>query len=417
MSRADRIARTAAHAIASRIEAGRIELIEDFPGGETVEFGPVEATLRSTVLIRDASFYRDLLRSKSIALGEGYAAGRWTTTDLMPLLRILARDIHRADPIRARMMPFLRPLQRLSTLRMLNTRNGARKHIAAHYDLGNDMFEAFLDRESMMYSSALYEHPEQTLEGAQATRLDRICDWLDLRSDDHLLEIGTGWGGLAIHAAARTGCKVTTTTISREQREYAEAKVRAAGLEDRISVIGDDYRDLKGQYEKLVSLEMIEAVGWEWFDTYFQRCSELLRPDGLFFLQAIVIDDGAYEAEKRTRTFANQVIFPGGCLPSLASIQSSIAAETNLRTVRLEDISDSYVLTLRDWRRRFEASAEQLEAMGYDEHFRRLWSFYLSFSEAGFQEARIRDIQVLFAKPERVMGSPALLEAPALIPA
>ncbi len=241
-------------------------------------------------------------------------------------------------------------------MRMLNTRSGARSNISRHYDLGNEMFELFLDRETMMYSSARFDDPAQTLEEAQRNRLEHICDALELRGDDHLLEIGTGWGGLAVHAASRRGCRITTTTISREQQEYAEARVRAAGLEDLVTVVGQDYRDLDGSFDKLVSIEMIEAVGWEWFDAYFRRCSDLLRPNGLFFLQAIVVADAAYEIEKRTRSFANQVIFPGGCLPSVESIQGSIAAGTDLRTVSLEDISPSYVLTLQAWRQRFEAA-------------------------------------------------------------
>ncbi len=210
---------------------------------------------------------------------------------------------------------------------------------------------------------------------------------------------------MAVHAASTRGCRVTTTTISREQREYAEARVTAAGLDDLITIVGADYRDLRGSYDKLVSLEMIEAVGWEWFDVYFRHCSRLLKPDGLFFLQAIVVADRAFEIEKRTRSFANQVIFPGGCLPSVESIQSSIASQTDFRTVALEDISASYVLTLRAWRERFEAAAERLEELGYDERFRRTWSFYLSMSEAGFAETRIRDVQMLFAKPHW-SGSP-----------
>jgi cyclopropane-fatty-acyl-phospholipid synthase len=204
---------------------------------------------------------------------------------------------------------------------------------------------------------------------------------------------------MAVHAASSRGCRVTTTTISREQREYAEARVSAAGLDDLVTVLGSDYRDLDGTYDKLVSLEMIEAVGWEWFDRFFRDCSRLLGPAGLFFLQSIVIADGAYEFERRTRSFANEVIFPGGCLPSVASIQSSIARETDLRTIALEDISASYVLTLRAWRERFEEASERLEELGYDERFQRTWRFYLAISEAGFAEARIRDVQMLFAKP------------------
>ena len=391
--------RLVVHAVLRRIRAGSIEIDERYPGGEVRRFGPDSAPRRARVEVHDPRVYRRIARSKSIAFGQTWAERLWETDDLPALLRIAARDIGRGDALRRRIAPLLVPFQRLATLRMLNTRRGARTNIAAHYDLGNEMFELFLDREAMMYSSAYFETGTESLERAQHIRLERICDALELKPADHLLEIGTGWGGMAVHAASSRGCRVTTTTISREQREYAEGRVAAAGLEDLVTVLGSDYRDLDGTYDKLVSLEMIEAVGWEWFDRFFGDCSRLLGPAGLFFLQAIVMDDGAYEFEKRTRSFANEVVFPGGCLPSVASIQSSIARETDLRTIALEDISTSYVLTLRAWRERFEEASERLEELGYDDRFRRTWQFYLAFSEAGFAEARIRDVQMLFAKP------------------
>lgn len=402
--------RRVVHAVLRRVEAGSIEIDERYPGGSVRSFGPTSAPLRARVEISDPSVYRRLATSKSIGFGQTYAERLWDTEDLPTLLRIAARDIGRADPLRRRLAPLLLPFQRIGTLGMLNTRAGARSNISAHYDLGNDMFELFLDREAMMYSCAYYETGKETLERAQHIRLDRICDALELSPDDHLLEIGTGWGGMAVHAASSRGCRVTTTTISREQREYAEARVAAAGLDELITVVGADYRDLQGTYDKLVSLEMIEAVGWEWFDTYFRRCSELLEPHGLFFLQAICVADRAYEIEKRTRSFANQVIFPGGCLPSVESIQHSISSETDLRTVALEDISPSYVLTLRAWRERFEDATERLEELGYDDRFRRTWCFYLALSEGGFAETRIRDVQMLFAKP-RWSGRPRVAGA------
>ncbi len=398
------------HALLRRIGAGRIELEERWPGGETLSFGPDSAALEARVAINDPALYAQLCRSKSIALGRSYAERGWESDDLPELLRIIARDIGRGDRLRRRLAPLLIPFQRLNMLAMLNTRSGARGNIARHYDLGNEMFELFLDHETMMYSSACFESPDDTLERAQHRHLERICDALELSERDHLLEIGTGWGGLAVHAASSRGCRVTTTTISAEQRDYALARVRAAGLEDLVTVRGVDYRDLDGSFDKLVSIEMIEAVGWEWFDTYFRRCSELLTPAGLFFLQSIVIDDSAYEIEKRTKSFANELIFPGGCLPSVSSIQRSIARRTDLRTISLQDISDSYVLTLRAWRGRFEAASARLEELGYDERFRRTWTFYLAISEAGFAATRIRDVQVLLAKPR---WSPPLLRAAA----
>jgi cyclopropane-fatty-acyl-phospholipid synthase len=387
------------HGLLGRIDSGRIELTETYAGGERLCFGPATAPDLGRVEIHDPAVYSRLLKSKSIGLGTTYAEGLWESPDLLALLLIVTREIGRADPLRRRIAPLMIPFQRLGTLKMLNTRRKAREHISSHYDAGNDMFELFLDRENMMYSSAYFEHEGQSLEDAQLARLERICDQLQLSADDHLLEIGTGWGGMAIHAATTRGCRVTTTTISEEQRAYAERRVRAAGLEDRVEVLGADYRDLSGRYDKLVSVEMIEAVGWEWFDTYFNRCSRLLRPDGLFFLQAIVVDDAIYEVEKRTRSFANELIFPGGCLPSVEAIQSSIASETDLRTLALEDISASYVRTLHEWRDRFLASIPELERLGYDDSFQRLWALYMAMSEAGFTVARIRDVQMLFAKP------------------
>lgn len=387
------------HGLMSRIQSGRIELTETYPGGAKLSFGDPLAASPARVEIHTPEVYWRLAKSKSIGLGLTYAEGLWDSEDLLEFLVILTRDLGRTDAMRRRIAPMLIPFQRIGSLGMLNTRRGARENISSHYDAGNDMFQLFLDRENMMYSSAYFEHSDQSLEDAQLARLDRICDLLELGPEDHLCEIGTGWGGMAIHAAATRGCRVTTTTISEEQRLFAADRVKQMGLEDKITVLGSDYRDLVGSFDKLVSVEMIEAVGWEWFDTYFRRCSQLLKPDGLFFLQAIVVDDAIYETEKRTRSFANQLIFPGGCLPSVEAIQSSIASETDLRTMALEDISTSYVRTLHEWRDRFVAATDELDSLGYDEGFRRLWRLYMAMSEAGFTVARIRDVQMLFAKP------------------
>jgi cyclopropane-fatty-acyl-phospholipid synthase len=253
----------------------------------------------------------------------------------------------------------------------------------------------------MMYSSAVFPHPDASLGEAQVHRLDRVCRSLELGPGDHLLEIGTGWGALAVHAAREYGCRVTTTTLSREQRDGALRRIRDAGVEERVTVLLDDYRDLRGRYSKLVSLEMIEAVGWQYFDRFFRRCSDLLEPDGLFFLQAIVIDDRLYKTEKAARSFANTLIFPGGCLPSVEVIQRSVARQTDMSTVWLEDIGAHYARTLELWRQRFLANSDLAAELGYDESFRRLWTLWLAMSEAGFRERRLRDVQMLFAKPER----------------
>jgi cyclopropane-fatty-acyl-phospholipid synthase len=400
MAAGTRAARGLVHATLRGLRTGRLELHEAW-SGEVFSLGSRQAP-EIRVEVRTPRTYVELARGRSVGLGESYAAGMWETDDLVGLCRLCAREIRRADAIRGLAAPLARPLARARTLPWLNTRAGARRNIAAHYDLGNRLFEQFLDRETMMYSSALFEHEGQSLEEAQLARLERICDRLELVGDDHLLEIGTGWGGMAVYAATRRGCRVTTTTISREQREYAEAWVRKAGVADRVTVLGSDYRDLTGRYDKLVSLEMIEAVGWEYFNTYFETCSRLLEPHGLFFLQAIAIEDGAYEAEKAARSFANQLIFPGGCLPSLEVIQRCVARSTDMRTVWLEDISSSYVLTLREWRERFVGASAELAELGYDERFRRLWTLWLALSEAGFAEARIMDLQLVAAKPGRL---------------
>jgi len=238
------------------------------------------------------------------------------------------------------------------------------------------------------------------LEEAQLAKLERICDDLELSRDDHLLEIGTGWGGLAIHAATTRGCRVTTTTISREQHAYATARVREAGLADRVEVLLTDYRDLLGTYDKLVSIEMIEAVGWQYFPTFFEKCSALTKPGGTLFLQAIVIDNDAYEIEKASRSFANTHVFPGGCLPSEALIRS-LGAGNSIPVRAVDDITASYARTLELWRERFNAAGARLQTLGYDERFGRLWNFYLAFSEAGFRERRIRDLQIVLAKAGR----------------
>jgi cyclopropane-fatty-acyl-phospholipid synthase len=252
----------------------------------------------------------------------------------------------------------------------------------------------------MVYSCAYFRDPVISLEEAQMAKLDRICRHLRLSSGDHLLEIGTGWGGLALHAARAYGCRVTTTTISTEQHALAVERVRAAGLEDRVTVLLEDYRDLHGRYDKLVSIEMIEAVGWQYFDAFFARCSELLEPDGLMLLQAITIDDRLYELEKGARSFANTHIFPGGCLPSNGLMADCVGRVTDMRAVWMEDITAHYPLTLAAWRQRFLANWEKLAGLGFDDRFRRLWVFYLSSSEAGFRERRLGDVQILYAKPE-----------------
>ena len=366
------IARTAASAVLGRMRGGHVEIVE--PDGTTHEFGPRDADLTTTLRAHDPGFWRALARG-SRALAELYAEDGWDADDMVTAVRIGARELPRLDRLRA---PFA-PLRNVFTRIPRNTRSGARRHIAAHYDLGNKMFRLFLD-DSMTYSCAYFEEPGMTLHDAQLAKLDRACRKLELKPDDHLVEIGTGWGSLALHAAGEYGCRVTTTTISKEQHAVASERVRAAGLDDRVQVVMEDYRDLRGSYSKLVSIEMIEAVGWQYFDVFFRCCSNLLAPDGLMLLQAITITDSAYEIEKASRSFAGELIFPAGCLPSVEVISRSVATHTDMRVLDLDDITANYPPTLAAWRERFFAAWDRLKTHGYDERFRRLWDFYLSSS-------------------------------------
>jgi cyclopropane-fatty-acyl-phospholipid synthase len=388
------LAGTAVRTVLRHVGDGRIELRDD---GRQRAFGPAGAELRAGVTVHDPAAWRGPLRG-SLGLGETYVDGAWDSDDLVTLIRIAARELRDLDGLRGLVARPRGALHRLRGLVPAQTRGQARESIAAHYDLGNDLFSTFLDQR-MQYSCAYFEHPEASLEEAQLAKLERICRRLGLGPDTHLLEIGSGWGGLAVHAAAEHGARVTTTTISREQHALATERVRAAGLGDRITVLLEDYRDLRGSFDRLVSVEMIEAVGWRQFDEYFRRCSRLLRPDGLMLLQAITIDDRLYEAEKAARSFANTHVFPGGCLPSNRVIADCLARVTDMRQVWSEDITAHYPPTLAAWRQRFHANWESLRGRGYDERFHRLWDFYLCSSEAGFRERRIADVQALLAKP------------------
>ncbi len=392
----NRVARRAVLRLFRRLHGGQLEILE---GERSLLFGELvgERPLRAVVHVRSARFYRSLLRG-SVGLCESYVDGLWECEDLVALTRIAALNVGALDRLRRVLAPALIPVQRWARWLVRNTPHRSRRRIAAHYDLGNELFALFLDP-TMMYSCAVFERPDATLQEASLAKLERVCEKLALGPNDHVLEIGTGWGGFAVYAAQTRGCRVTTTTISREQHAYALERVRAAGLDDCVTVLLEDYRELSGSYDKLVSIEMIEAVGWRYFPTFFRRCSELLKPDGAMLLQAIVIEDDAYEVEKAGKSFINTYIFPGGCLPSLDVIARTVARASDLRQIDLEDITAHYATTLAHWRERFLASAERIGELGYDERFRRLWELYLSYCEGGFRERRIQDVQLLLAKP------------------
>ncbi|MCR9093915.1 MAG: cyclopropane-fatty-acyl-phospholipid synthase family protein [bacterium] len=352
------------------------------------------------VWVRSPRLYARLAREGSLGAGTSWIEGDWECNDLPALLRLLVAQPGFVGPS-GRLDSFLArgesALRTLASPLTKNTRGGSRRNISAHYDLGNDFYAAMLDP-SMTYSSAIFGFPGEPLESAQTEKYDRLCRQLDLRPSHRLLEIGTGWGGFALHAAKHYGCQVTTTTISAEQRALALERVEAAGLGDRIDVRFDDYRDLTGRYDRLVSIEMIEAVGAEYLDRFVQVCSDRLEPDGVMGLQAIVIADQLYERSKRHVDFIKKYVFPGGFLPSVAAISDRVARVSDFRIQDIHDITADYAETLRRWRANLDERPEAYASVDDSGAFERLWAYYLAYCEAGFEERRIGCVQMTLTK-------------------
>jgi len=394
-----RIARRVVCARLRRVAHGTITVIE---GRRRMVFGePCSvSTLKATITIQDPHCYLDIAWSGTVGAGESYARGDWHCDELTALVRIFVLNRHLLDGMErglARLSaPFLKVAHRLRR----NTRRGSRQNIAAHYDLSNDFFAQMLDR-TMMYSCAYFQRPDSTLEEASCAKLDLICRKLHLTEHDHLLEIGSGWGGLACHAAKTYGCRVTTTTISRAQYELAVRRVGEAGLSDRVRLLLTDYRDFPAlgmQFDKLVSVEMIEAVGHEYYATFFDICSRLLKPDGLMLLQAITIDERYYERAKRSVDFVQRFIFPGSCIPSVTALCRAMAQASDFSLLHLQDIGAHYPPTLRRWRDNLRANLPHVGQLGFGSEFLRLWEFYLSYCEGGFLERSISTAHLLVAK-------------------
>ncbi len=360
--------------------------------------GMASDTLVAHVRIHDSSFYRQVGLYGSVGAGEAYMDGLWDCDDLVVLTRILVRNRDRLDAMEGGVARIGCGLLRAWGALMRNTRKGSRRNIAAHYDLGNDLFKLFLD-DNLMYSSAIYESEDETIDVASARKLDRICRKLQLGPQHHVLEIGTGWGGFALHAATHSGCRVTTTTISREQHDLARKRIDAAGLGDRVTLLLEDYRDLKGSYDRVVSIEMIEAIGHQYLDSYFRTVNRLLKPDGMALIQAITIEDHRYKQALKAVDFIKRHIFPGSFIPSISVMGSAIGRNSDMKLYNLEDIGPSYALTLRAWRTRFLDRISDVRALGYPERFIRMWVFYLTYCEGGFLERSIGDVQMLLCKP------------------
>jgi cyclopropane-fatty-acyl-phospholipid synthase len=347
--------------------------------------------------IHDPAFFRSLTLRGHIGAAESYIRDEWSSPELSDVMRLFARNREALDGLERGWARLARPA--LAVLRFLNrnTRRGSARNIHAHYDLGNDFFASFLD-ETMTYSCGIFEGRRTSMREASVAKYDRICRKLELGPDDHVIEIGSGWGGFAIHAASHYGCRVTTTTISREQHRLATERVADAGLDDRVTVLLSDYRDLEGTYDKLVSIEMIEAVGHQYLDTYFEKCTSLLAPNGMAAIQAITVQDSWYDPRQRQVDFIKRYIFPGSFVPAISALTKSTAG-TDLRLVHLEDITAHYAETLRRWRERFQENWNEVSALGFDEQFRRLWEFYFCYCEGGFAEAVLGTVQLVFAKP------------------
>jgi len=364
------------------------------------EFGEPKDSARyhAHIHIHDKGAYRDIFLNSTIGSGEAYMKGWWTSPDIVAVIRLMVANLSVLYDMNAKRPIWRRIGAKITHKFNGNSQCGSRKNISAHYDLGNDFFSLFLDS-SMMYSAAVYPEKDASLEVAAVNKLDRICQKLRLSPTDHLLEIGTGWGGMAMHAAQNYGCKVTTTTISKEQYEFTKARVEAAGLSDQVTLLLEDYRDLTGVYDKLVSIEMIEAVGHEYYDSYFSQCSRLLKPHGMMVIQAITIADQRYDYARRSVDFIQRYIFPGGCLPSNQVIAEKIAKKTDMQIIELEDITEHYAKTLADWRARFHDARREVIDLGFDDVFFRMWDFYLAYCEGGFKERVISTSQFVFVKP------------------
>jgi cyclopropane-fatty-acyl-phospholipid synthase len=380
-----------------QLRHGQLLLMDD---GETHAFGARNVALPEPVVVHvhDTRFYGEVAFGGSIGAGEAFMQGYWTTSQLVDLVRLMILNEGVLDGVDGGAAVVTRPLQRTLHALRRNTRAGSRRNISAHYDLGDDFFASFLDA-TMMYSSAVFRDAQTTLEQAQHQRLEAICRRLELRPGHRVVEIGSGWGGFAMHAARYHGCNVTTTTISQRQYEYTRRRAVAEGVADRVQVLNVDYRELEGRYDRLVSIEMIEAVGRQYYDTFFARCASLLEPEGVMFLQAITIADQRYERAARSVDFIQRFIFPGSCIPSIAALSAAIARSGDLRIVHLQDIGPHYARTLREWRRNFHANAARIRALGHDAAFMRMWEYYLCYCEGGFLERSIGNAQIVLAKP------------------
>jgi len=393
-----RFLRRKIHQQLSGITGGRIHLVDGL-GNVMLGNDDSDNAIHVRLNIHSPEFYRQVALNGSVGAGESYMDNQWHCDNLVGLIRLLAINRDLLDGMESGTAKIGGWLMKAAHAFTRNTRAGSKKNIAAHYDLGNDLFKLFLCK-NMMYSSAIFTDEKETLETASDRKLERICRKLDLKPGDHLIEIGTGWGGMALYAAKNFGCRVTTTTISKEQHALASQRIAEAGLSDRVTLLLQDYRDLEGTYDKLVSIEMIEAIGHQYLDTYMAKCTSLLKPDGLALIQAITIEDHRYEQALHSVDFIKRYIFPGSFIPCVNAMVNAAAQSGPLRLLNLEDIGPSYARTLHEWRKRFMSQLDQVRALGYDDRFIKMWEFYLAYCEGAFMERTISDVHLLFARTQ-----------------
>ena len=393
----DRLSRKLFFALIKDFKIGKLTLVEK---NQQYQFGQLSKRVSSqaTIHVHHPRFYTSTVFGGSIGSAEAYMAGLWSTSHLTDVIRLVILNQQMMEKMDKGWSWLSDPVHRLYHYFRRNTLKGSKENIVVHYDLGNDFYRLFLDK-TLTYSCGIFENENSTLEDASIAKYDRICRKLQLCPEDHVIEIGSGWGGFSIHAAKNYGCRVTTTTISDEQYDLAEKRIAASGLSHRIRLLRKDYRHLGGKFDKLVSIEMIEAVGHHYLDSFFQICSRLLKANGMMILQAITIVDQMFDAHKRSVDFSKRYIFPGSCIPSIHAMMCSISRKTDLKLFHLEDITPHYVRTLAEWRKRFFDRIDDVRAMGFSETFIRMWEYYLCYCEGGFAERYIGDVQMLFTKP------------------
>jgi cyclopropane-fatty-acyl-phospholipid synthase len=393
----DRFFRKALLSKLENIRSGRITIVDS---GQSITLGQGTGAfpLKATIMVHHPRFYTDSVLGGSIGAAEAYMKGFWSSDDLTTLIRIMIQNQPVFEKMEKGWTWLSTPFHYFYHTLRRNTLQGSQDNIIAHYDLGNEFYSLFLD-ETLSYSCAIFEEKQYTLADASVAKYRRICQKLQLTEDNHVVEIGTGWGGFAIFAARHYGCRVTTTTISREQYKLAAERIWQAGLTDKITLLYEDYRNIEGRFDKLVSIEMIEAVGHQYLDTFFAKCGQLLHDDGMMVLQAITIRDHLYKQHKNSVDFIKRYIFPGGCVPSVSAMSASIARATNLVLFHLEDITPHYARTLREWRKRFFSNIDKVRSMKFPESFIRMWEYYLCYCEGGFSERYIGNVQMLLTKP------------------